>query len=65
MRRSTAEVIREAGPFSGGAQVGGVTYDGHNVWVALGAGYDVDSNGDFGVIWSSTDLVHWRRGLRH
>jgi glutamine cyclotransferase len=36
MRRSTAEVIREDGPFSGGNQVGGVTYDGHSVWIALG-----------------------------
>ena len=36
MRRAKAEVVREHGPFSGGAQIGGVTYDGHNVWVALG-----------------------------
>ena len=36
MRRATAEIIREYGPFSGGNHVGGVTYDGHNVWVALG-----------------------------
>jgi glutamine cyclotransferase len=36
MRRATAEIIREHGPFSGGSKIGGVTYDGHNVWVALG-----------------------------
>jgi glutamine cyclotransferase len=36
MRRSTAEVIREYGPFSGVANVGGVTYDGHRVWFAAG-----------------------------
>lgn len=39
MRRaksSPAEILREYGPFSEGAQVGGVTYDGKHVWVALG-----------------------------
>jgi glutamine cyclotransferase len=36
MRRATAKVVREYGPFSGNSKVGGVTYDGHNVWVALG-----------------------------
>jgi glutamine cyclotransferase len=36
MRRSTAEVIREYGPFSGVGNVGGVTYDGHHVWFASG-----------------------------
>jgi len=36
MRRATAEVVREYGPFSGASPVHGVTYDGHNVWVALG-----------------------------
>jgi glutamine cyclotransferase len=34
--RSPAEILREYGPFAEGAQVGGVTYDGENVWVALG-----------------------------
>jgi glutamine cyclotransferase len=36
MRRSTAEVIREYGPFPGVDQVGGVTYDGEHVWFAAG-----------------------------
>jgi glutamine cyclotransferase len=36
MRRSTAEIVREYGPFSGVDQVGGVTYDGQRVWVAAG-----------------------------
>jgi len=36
MRRAPAEIVREYGPFPGGARVGGVTYDGRNVWVALG-----------------------------
>ena len=36
MRRSTAEIVREYGPFSGSPSVAGVTYDGQNVWVALG-----------------------------
>jgi glutamine cyclotransferase len=36
MRRSTAEIIREYGPFPGAEQVHGVTYDGRNVWFASG-----------------------------
>src|ERR1700754_3329168 len=36
MRRTTAEIIREYGPFAGAANVGGVTYDGESVWFAAG-----------------------------
>ncbi len=36
MRQSTAEIIREYGPFSGADNVHGVTYDGQNVWFAAG-----------------------------
>jgi len=36
MSRSTAEVVREYGPFPGASKVGGVTYDGQNVWFAAG-----------------------------
>ena len=36
MRTATAEIIREYGPFPDAANVGGVTYDGHNVWFAAG-----------------------------
>ena len=36
MRRSTAEIIQEYGPFPGVDQVHGVTYDGQNVWFATG-----------------------------
>jgi glutamine cyclotransferase len=36
MRRSTAEIVREYGPFSGVEQVAGVTYDGQDVWFAVG-----------------------------
>jgi glutamine cyclotransferase len=36
MRRSTAEIVREYGPFSGVDQVHGVTYDGQHVWFAAG-----------------------------
>jgi glutamine cyclotransferase len=31
-----AEIVREYGPFSGADRVGGVTYDGQNVWFAAG-----------------------------
>ena len=36
MRRTTAEVVREYGPFEGTPNVGGVTYDGEHVWFAAG-----------------------------
>ena len=36
MPSSTAEIIREYGPFPGVDNVGGVTYDGENVWFAAG-----------------------------
>src|SRR5258706_5175062 len=36
MIRKAAEIIREYGPFSGTDNVGGVTYDGQNVWFAAG-----------------------------
>src|SRR5882672_1484401 len=36
MHRSTAEIVREYGPFSGADHVHGVTYDGQNVWFAAG-----------------------------
>jgi glutamine cyclotransferase len=36
MRRSTAEIVREYGPFPGAERVNGVTYDGENVWFASG-----------------------------
>ena len=36
MSRSAAEILDEYGPFSGVDNVGGVTYDGQNVWFASG-----------------------------
>ena len=36
MRRLTAEIVREYGPFSGVENVHGVTYDGRDVWFAAG-----------------------------
>jgi glutamine cyclotransferase len=36
MKRSSAQIIREYGPFPGVEQVGGVTYDGARVWCAAG-----------------------------
>src|SRR5947209_6937484 len=36
MNRSTAEIVREYGPFPGIDNVGGVTYDGEHVWIAGG-----------------------------
>jgi glutamine cyclotransferase len=36
MQQSTAEVIREYGPFPRANNIGGVTYDGQSVWFAAG-----------------------------
>ena len=36
MKRAEAEIIQEYGPFPGVEKVGGVTYDGQNVWLAAG-----------------------------
>jgi glutamine cyclotransferase len=36
MSRSTAEIVREYGPFAGADSVGGVTYDGQRIWFAAG-----------------------------
>jgi glutamine cyclotransferase len=36
MKRSTAEVVQEYGPFAGVNKVNGVTYDGQHVWFASG-----------------------------
>src|SRR5580658_6225696 len=36
MNRSSAEIVREYGPFPGLDRVNGVTYDGQHVWFASG-----------------------------
>jgi glutamine cyclotransferase len=36
MKRSTAEILREYGPFPGVDRVNGVTFDGQHVWIAAG-----------------------------
>jgi len=36
MKTSQAEIVREYGPFAGVEHVNGVTYDGRNVWLAVG-----------------------------
>src|SRR6185312_13025712 len=36
MKRSTAKIVREYGPFPGAGKVGGVSYDGQQVWFASG-----------------------------
>ena len=48
MRKSRAKIVREYGPFPGVQNVGGVTYDGQNVWFASGDklnAVDPDSGG--------------------
>lgn len=36
MKHSTAEIVREYGPFPDVAQIGGVSFDGTNIWIAAG-----------------------------
>jgi glutamine cyclotransferase len=36
MKQAHAEILREYGPFPGANRVGGVTFDGENVWFASG-----------------------------
>jgi glutamine cyclotransferase len=36
MKKADAEVLREYGPFADAPKVGGVTFDGHQVWMAVG-----------------------------
>jgi glutamine cyclotransferase len=36
MKRSSAEIVREYGPFPGVERVNGVSYDGRQVWIAAG-----------------------------
>ena len=36
MKTSAAEILQEYGPFPGADNVGGVTFDGENVWFAAG-----------------------------
>lgn len=36
MKRSSAEIVREYGPFPGAARVNGVTHDGRHLWIATG-----------------------------
>ena len=36
MKQAAAEILREYGPFPGVDRIGGVTYDGQQVWIAAG-----------------------------
>ena len=36
MKKSAAHVVQEFGPFPDTPNVGGVTFDGNNVWAACG-----------------------------
>jgi glutamine cyclotransferase len=53
MRQSTAEVLREYGPFPRATNVGGVTYDGESVWFAAGnsmRAFDPETGEELGAI---------------
>src|SRR6185312_10630733 len=53
MRPSTADVIREYGPFPRANNIGGVTYDGQSVWFAAGdslRGFDPATGEESGAL---------------
>jgi glutamine cyclotransferase len=56
MKRATAEIIEEYGPFPGVTQVGGVTYDGRQVWCATGDKVIAFDPGD-GAVRRSLDIA--------
>ena len=56
MNRSTADIVREYGPFPGVDHVHGVTYDGQNVWFAAGDKLNV-FDPESGKILRSIDVI--------
>ena len=71
MNQSTAEVVREYGPFPGTDNVHGVTYDGQQVWFASGEklnAFDPATYGGFTAFLASIALlacyVPARRAMR-
>ncbi|TKT74368.1 PQQ-binding-like beta-propeller repeat protein [Aquamicrobium sp. LC103] len=56
MKHTAAEIIREYGPFPGVDRVHGVSFDGHQVWMATGAKLDA-FDPDSGEILCSLDVA--------
>jgi len=68
MKKSSAEVVREYGPFEDVAKIGGVTFDGEKVWIATGdklqsvdpvsgkAGRAIDVAAHAGTAWDGKHL---------
>lgn len=55
MKRSAADIVREYGPFAGTENIGGVSYDGRNVWIAAGPTLKA-INPDSGEVQRSLDV---------
>jgi len=58
MKRSTAEMVREYGPFPSAEHVHGVTYDGQQVWFASGDKLTVFDPADGNVVRSIDVAAH-------
>ena len=58
MKRSTAEIVREYGPFPDADHVHGVTYDGQRVWFASGDKLNVFDPGSGDVVRSVNVAAH-------
>jgi glutamine cyclotransferase len=54
MKKSPAKILREYGPFDGAKNVGGVTFDGTNIWFAAGTLNAVDP--DSGAVVKTIDV---------
>jgi len=58
MKRSRAEIVQEAGPFDGVESIGGVTYDGNQVWFASGGALNALDPDSGGVVRSLDVAAH-------
>lgn len=58
MIRSTAEILREYGPFPDVTSIGGVTYDGRKVWFAAGDAIKAMDPASGGIVRSLAIAAH-------
>ena len=49
MKRAAAEIVREHGPYPDADNIGGVTYDGQQVWMATGQGSQTEPCRQIGI----------------
>mgnify|MGYP001039012574 CR=1 FL=1 len=57
MKATPAEILREYGPFTDSGSIGGVSFDGHNVWFASGDRLNALDPEDAGDATQGLDLI--------